>query len=77
MSLNSTCSYTENVGFTKDFDNFRGCLNDINIIPLTTCPYEFHLHFGDDNSSEPQLFEAWGVVKLFYYNGIRHHKKIY
>ena len=25
MSLISTCSYTENVGFTKDFANFRGC----------------------------------------------------
>ena len=77
MSLISTCSYTENVGFTKDFDNFRGCQTDINIIPLITGTCEFHLHFGDDNSSEPQSFEAWGVVKLFYYNEIRHRKEIY
>ena len=77
MSLISTCSYTENVGFTKDFDNFRGCQTDIDIIHLTTGTYEFHLHFGNDNSSEPQLFEAWGVVKLFYYNEIIHRKEIY
>ena len=36
MSLISTCSYTESVGFTKYFDNFRGCQTDINIIHLTT-----------------------------------------
>ena len=77
MSLISTCSYSENVGFTKDFDNFRGCQTEINIIPLITGTYEFHLYFGDDNSSEPQSFEAWGVVKLFYYNEIRHPKEIY
>ena len=75
MSLISTCSYTEHVGFTKDFDNFRGCQTDINIFHLTTGT--FHLHFGDDNSSEPHLFKAWGVVKLFCYNEIRHRKEIY
>ena len=47
MSLISTCSCTENVGFTKAFDNFRGCQIDINIFHLTTGTYEFHLHFGD------------------------------
>ena len=61
MSLISTCSYTENVGFTKDFDNFRGCQTDINIFQLTTGTYEFHLHFDHDNSSELQLYEVWGV----------------
>ena len=72
-----TCSYTENVGFTKDFDNFRGCQTDINIFHLTTGTYEFHLHFGDDNSSELQLHEVWGVIKLFRYKEIRHRKEIY
>ena len=77
MSLIGTCSYTENVGFTKHFDNFRGCQTDINIFHLTTCTYEFHLHFGDDNSSEFQLYNVWGVVKRFLYNEIRHRKEIY
>ena len=40
MSLINTCSYTENVGFTKDFDNFRGCQTDINIFHSTTGTYE-------------------------------------
>ena len=35
------------------------------------------LHFGDDNWSELQLFEIWGVVKLFRCNEIRHCKEIY
>ena len=74
MSLISTRSYTENVGFTKDFDNFRGCQTDINIFHLTTGTYKFHLHFGDDNSSELQLYEVWGVVKRFRYKEIRHRK---
>ena len=77
MSLISTCSYTENVGFTKDFDNFRGCQTDINIIHLSTGTYEFHLNFGDDNSSELQSYEVWGVIKRFRYKEIRHRKEIY
>ena len=78
MSLISTCSYTENVGFTKDFDNFRGCQTDINIIHLTTgTTYEFHLHSGDENSSEHQIYEVWGVIMLFRYQEIRHRKEIY
>ena len=77
MPLISTCSYTENVGFTKDFDNFRGCQTDINIFHLTTGTYEFHLHFGHDNSSELQLYEVWGVVKRFRNKEIRHRKEIY
>ena len=77
MSLISTCPYTENVGFTKEFDNFRGCQTDINIIHLITGTYEFHLHFGNENSSELRLFEAWGVVKLFCYSEIRHPKEFY
>ena len=77
MSLISTCSYTKNVGFTKDFDNFCGCQTDINIFHLTTGTYEFHLHFGDDNSSELQLYELWGVIKRFHYKETRHRKEIY
>ena len=77
MSLISTCSYTENVGFTKAFDNFRGCQTDINIFHLTTGTYEFHLHFGDDNSSELPSYEVWGVIKLFRHTEIRHRKEIY
>ena len=77
-SLFSTCSHTDNVGFTKDFDNFRGCQIDINIIHLTTgTTYEFHLHSGDDNSSELYLYEVWGVIKLFRFKEIRHRKEIY
>ena len=44
MSIISTCSYTENVCVTIDFDNFRGCQTDINIFHLTTGTYEFYLH---------------------------------
>ena len=78
MSLISTCSYTEYVGVTKDFDNFGGCQTDINIVLLIPkCAYEFHLHIGDDNSSGLQLYEVWGVVKLFRFKEIRHRKEIY
>ena len=77
VSIIGTCTYTENVGFTKDFDNFHGCQTDINSIHLTTGTYEFHLHFWDDNSSELQLYEVWGVIKLFRYKEIRHRKEIY
>ena len=77
VSIIGTCTYTENVGFTKDFDNFRGCQTDINIIHLTTGTYEFHLHFCDDNSNELQLYEVWGVIKLFRFREIRHRKEIY
>ena len=78
MSLISTCSYTENVGVTKDFGNFRGCQTDITIVHLIpTCTYEFHLHFGDDNSSEFELYEVWGAIKRFRYKEIRHRKEIY
>ena len=77
ISIIGTCTYTENVGFTKDFDNFRGCQTNINIIHLTTGTYEFHLHFCDDNSSELQLYEVWGVIKLFRFKEIRHRKEIY
>ena len=77
ISITSTYTYTENVGFTKDFDNFRGCQTDINIAHLIpTCTYEIHLYFGDDNSSELQLYEVWGVVKRFRYKEIRHRKEI-
>ena len=75
MSIISACTYTENVGFTKDVDNFRGCQTDI--IHLTTGTYEFHMHFGEDNSSELQFYEVWGVIKLFRYKEIRHRKEIY
>ena len=78
MSIISTCTCTENVGFAKDLHNFRGCQIDINIIHLTTgTTYEFHLHFGDDNSRELQLYEIWGVIKLYCYKEIRHRKEIY
>ena len=63
MSIISTCTYTEKVVFTKDVDNFRDCQTDINIIHLNTGTYGFHMHFGDDNSSELQLYEVWGVIK--------------
>ena len=79
ISIIGTCTYTENVGFTKDCDNFRGCQTDITnvIIHLTTGTYEFHLHFCDDNSSELHLYEVWGVIKLFRFKEIRHRKEIY
>ena len=64
VSIIGTCTYTEDGGFTKDFDNFCGCQTDINIIHLTTGTYECHLHFCDDNSSEFQLYEVWGVIKF-------------
>ena len=41
MSIISTCTHTENVGFTKDFDNFRGCQTYINMILLTTGTYDY------------------------------------
>ena len=67
MSIISTYTYTENVGVTKDFDNFRGCQSDINIVHLIpTCTNELRLYFGDDNSSKLQLFEVWVVDKLFH-----------
>ena len=77
MSLISTCSYTEYVVFTKDFYNFPVCQTDINIFHFTAGTYEFHLHFGDDNSSELKLYEVWGGVKCFRYKEIRHRKEIY
>ena len=78
MSIISTCTCTENVGVTKDFDNFRGCQTDINVIHLTTgTTYAFYLHLGDDNSSELRLYEVWGVIKPLRYKEIRHRKEIY
>ena len=78
MSIITACTYAENVGVTEHFDNFHGCQSDINIVHLTPpCTYEFHLHFGDDNSSELHSFEVWNVVKLFHYKEIRHNKEIY
>ena len=77
LSLIIACPYTENVGFPKDFENIRGCQTDINIIHLTTRTYEFHSQFGDDNSSELQLYEVWGVTMLFRYMEIRHRNEIY
>ena len=75
MSTITACTYTENVGVTE---HFRGCQRDINIVHLIpTCTYEYHLHFGNDNSSELQLFKVWGIAKLFRYNEIRYHKEIY
>ena len=50
MSIINTCTYTEHVGVTKDLDNFCGCQTDINIVHLIET-YEFHVYFGDDNSS--------------------------
>ena len=76
MSIICTWTFTENVGFTKDFDNFRGCQTDINIIHLNIGTHEF-LHFGDDNSSDLQLYEVSGVIKRFRYKKIRHSKEIY
>ena len=59
ISIISTRTYTEHVGVTKDFDDFRGCQTDVNIVYLIpTCTYEIHLYFGDDNSSELQLYEV-------------------
>ena len=38
VSIISTCTYIEHVGVSKDFDNFRGCQTDINIVHLVpTC----------------------------------------
>ena len=78
ISIISTCTYNVHVGVTEDFDDFRGCQTDINIVYLIpTCTYEINLYFGDDNSSELQLYEVWGVVKRFCYQEIRHREEIY
>ena len=61
MSSITACTYTKNVDVTEHFEKF--C--DINFAHLiSTCTYELHLHFGEDNSNECQLFEVWVAVKL-------------
>ena len=78
MPVTGQLSAPAHVGVSKDFDNYHGCQTDINIVHLIpTCTYEFHLHFGDDNSSELHLFDVRGVVKLFRYKEIRHRKELY
>ena len=78
MSSIAACTYTDNVSVIEHFENFRGCQSDVKIVDLIpTCIYEFHLHFGNDNSSELQLYEVWGGIKLFRYKEIRHRKEIY